>query len=467
MNYLKKKLNVKKPKNDDDDDYVEIHKPVVPLHPNVVKTNQQAFGYQQEEPEELPSDPDQLLEYLKQKELKRLGQEKERLKQIEEANKDKEDWKFFLSLTQKVQQTVSQTQSAIEKIKETSAVDQIINSEEEEIPKLAGEWIAFDEGGNPNHLNGKTEIEEQQENIETEEEKVEVVNNNINNKINLLDDFFAPATEEPAVCDIVENNYLDDPFDTSFVDVSSVSIEQAKELIKSQSSNEISELKLNFSDSQSIVKPSSIDISPVSPQQPQLKSFGNRLSRTSSRDSIMSNPFVCDMNDEEFEEYTSGTNTPLYSPNRRDSFDDQQTDYPVASAIADLTADFCQSVLSSEQTYHRVDKSQESEPQEFLSQEPEPEFKPQFESQRFELQEIEPQDEPQEIEPQEEPQEILPQVTEPKVEPQEVIEPEVGQETEPQEDAFDPFQTIHDDETPKRQSLTDEVLIINFFINNF
>ena len=456
MNYLKKKLNVKKPKNDDDDDYVEIHKPVVPLHPNVVKTNQQAFGYQQEEPEELPSDPDQLLEYLKQKELKRLGQEKERLKQIEEANKDKEDWKFFLSLTQKVQQTVSQTQSAIEKIKETSAVDQIINSEEEEIPKLAGEWIAFDEGGFPNHLNGKTETEEQQENIKLEE-KVEVANNNINNNINLLDDFFAPATDEPAVCDVVENNYLDDPFDTSFVDVSSVSIEQAKELIKSRSSNEISELKLNCSDSQSIVKPSSIDISPVSPQQPQLKSFGNRLSRTSSRDSIMSNPFVCDMNDEEFEEYTSGTNTPLYSPNRRDSFDDQQTDYPVASAIADLTADFCQSVLSSEQTFHRVDRSQEPEPepepepevQGFLSQEPEPEFKPQFELQKFEY------------------QEILPQETEPEVEPQEVIEPEIEQEIEPQEGGFDPFQTIHDDETPKRQSLTDEVLIINFFINNF
>lgn len=456
MNYLKKKLNVKKPKQDDDDDYVEIHKPVVPLHPNVVKTNQQAFGNQQEEPEVLPSDPDQLLEYLKQKELKRLSQEKERLKQIEEANKNKEDWKFFLSLTQKVQQTVSQTQSAIEKIKETSAVDQIINSEEEEIPKLAGEWIAFDEGGFPNHLNGKTETEEQQENIKLEE-KVEVANNNINNNINLLDDFFAPATDEPAVCDVVENNYLDDPFDTSFVDVSSVSIEQAKELIKSRSSNEISELKLNCSDSQSIVKPSSIDISPVSPQQPQFKSFGNRLSRTSSRDSIMSNPFVCDMNDEEFEEYTSGTNTPLYSPKRRDSFDDQQTDYPVASAIADLTADFCQSVLSSEQTFHRVDRSQEPEPepepepevQGFLSQEPEPEFKPQFELQKFEY------------------QEILPQETEPEVEPQEVIEPEIEQEIEPQEGGFDPFQTIHDDETPKRQSLTDEVLIINFFINNF
>jgi len=156
MNFLKKKLKVyNKPKHDDDDDY--DHYPIqVPPHPSTLNQDQTANGVPtqplQQEPE---ISADELLEQLREKEFVRKKEEKEKIKEKEENKKDREDWQFFLSLTAKVEDITSRTQSALEKLKDTSAVDEIINESDydyvpqndENAPKPAGSWIAFSEDG--------------------------------------------------------------------------------------------------------------------------------------------------------------------------------------------------------------------------------------------------------------------------------------------------------------------------------
>lgn len=147
----------------------------------------------------------------------------------------------------------------------------------------------------------------------------------------LLDDFgfnkepeVIPVAYQPVVFE--EEDYLDDPFDTSFVDVSTVAAKAAKELILSPVITKESEVIVeidgepdpfdtSYVDSaisgQSVVKPNSIDISPIeTPVTPQtLPDYSHRISRCSSRDSIMSNPFLQDLTDF-YTPYASGTHTP-------------------------------------------------------------------------------------------------------------------------------------------------------------
>ncbi len=156
MNYLKKKLKVhNKPKHDDDDDF-DNYIPPVPPHPSTLNQEQTTNGDTtqplQQEPE---ISADELLEQLREKEFVRKKEEKEKIKEKEESKKDREDWKFFLSLTAKVEDITTKTQSALEKLKDKSAVEEILNESdhnyvpenEENAPKPKGEWIAFSEEG--------------------------------------------------------------------------------------------------------------------------------------------------------------------------------------------------------------------------------------------------------------------------------------------------------------------------------
>ncbi len=146
---------------------------------------------------------------------------------------------------------------------------------------------------------------------------------------NLLDDF--GFNEEPEVIPVAyqpvvfeEEDYLDDPFDTSFVDVSTVAPKAAEELILSTDKqlencdfdldvdSEPDPFDTSYVESaisgQSVVKPNSIDITPIETPV-TLPDYSARLSRASSRDSIMSNPFLQDLNDY-YTPYASGAHTP-------------------------------------------------------------------------------------------------------------------------------------------------------------
>ena len=141
----------------------------------------------------------------------------------------------------------------------------------------------------------------------------------------LLDDFgfnkepvLIPVAYQPVVFE--EEDYLDDPFDTSFVNVSTVAPKAAKELILSTKSIQLDSdfdgepdpFDTSYVDStlsgQSVVKPNSIDISPIETPK-TLPDYSYRLSRCSSRDSIMSNPFLQDLTDY-YTPYASGAHTP-------------------------------------------------------------------------------------------------------------------------------------------------------------
>lgn len=93
------------------------------------------------------------LEELKAREEEHKRTEKEKLKQQEESKKDCEDWKYFLSLTAKVDAVTSKTQTVLTKLKDESAIKDIAKVEDpcfadrydESVPKTAGGWVAFEE----------------------------------------------------------------------------------------------------------------------------------------------------------------------------------------------------------------------------------------------------------------------------------------------------------------------------------
>ena len=144
----------------------------------------------------------------------------------------------------------------------------------------------------------------------------------------LLDDFgfnkepeVIPVAYQPVLFE--EEDYLDDPFDTSFVDVSTVAPKAAKELIRSSDTTkqldtnshldgEPDPFDTTYVESaitgQSVVKPNSIDISPIETPK-TFPDYSHRISRCSSRDSIMSNPFLQDLTDY-YTPYASGAHTP-------------------------------------------------------------------------------------------------------------------------------------------------------------
>ena len=181
MNFLKKKIkNVvqgKRNKDDDDDDF-DNYVPAVPPHPSKLAENGvpspaiENFASFQTNLNQASSVPDPTavlaiqdnqeqddtkenlsLEELKAREEEHKRTEKEKLKQQEESKKDNEEWKYFLSLTAKVEAVTSKTQSVLTKLKDESAVKEISTFEDpcfsdkydERAPKEAGGWIAFGE----------------------------------------------------------------------------------------------------------------------------------------------------------------------------------------------------------------------------------------------------------------------------------------------------------------------------------
>lgn len=195
MNFLKntkKKLQTavlgKRTKDDDDDDF-DNYIPEVPPHPSLdpnSQTNNNNFAasfvpdfnaafsqlssatdsiantlgsvvlpsFDTKEDEQDGEKKELSLEELKAKEEENKRIEKEKLRQQEESKKDREDWKFFLSLTAKVDDITSKTQSSLTKLKDESAVHEISKANDDPcyadqyddfVPKSAGGWVAFDE----------------------------------------------------------------------------------------------------------------------------------------------------------------------------------------------------------------------------------------------------------------------------------------------------------------------------------
>lgn len=179
MNYLKKKLklNHKSKHNEDDDDY-DNYVPPVPPHPSTLGQTLQTSAVPlpvstqsngdplQPLPDQTSVEPqisaEELLKQLKEKEFIRRQEEKEKIREQEKEKQNREDWQFFLNLTAKVEDITNKTQSALEKIKEKSTVEEIIqkaDSFEEYVPEhqqiivnKPGQWIAFGEDGHQQNL---------------------------------------------------------------------------------------------------------------------------------------------------------------------------------------------------------------------------------------------------------------------------------------------------------------------------
>lgn len=192
MNFLKKQIkNVVKGKRnkDDDDDDFDNYVPEVPPHPSTLTENgvlSATFTGNTEnllpsiqstltnsinpiadsdvksvagidstiDPE--PANPDKTklsLEELKAREEEHKQKEKEKLKEQEKSKENNEDWKYFLSLTAKVEAVTLKTKSTLNKLKDESAVKEInkiedpcyIDQFDAIAPKAAGGWIAFEE----------------------------------------------------------------------------------------------------------------------------------------------------------------------------------------------------------------------------------------------------------------------------------------------------------------------------------
>ncbi|CAG2104246.1 unnamed protein product, partial [Medioppia subpectinata] len=291
MNYLKKKLKLsQKPKHEDDDDY-DNYIPPVPPHPSTLVAGQvppplpppplsttlgssvitQSNGDPSQPlpapavTDEPPISSEELFKQLKEKEFIRRQEEKALIAAQEKDKQNREDWKFFLNLTAKVEDITNKTQSALEKLKDTSAVDDIVNQVDEGLDyvpepdivvvKSAGSWVAFTEDGQPpqplgNNLevfgwirhteDRETKPSKTPQQI-TEESLKKVAEEAVPETIHLessqlLDDFgfnkepeVIPVAYQPVLFE--EEDYLDDPFDTSFVNVSTVAPKAAAELI--------------------------------------------------------------------------------------------------------------------------------------------------------------------------------------------------------------------------------------------
>lgn len=180
MNYLKKKIKTvvhgNNKRKDDDDDF-DNYVPEVPPHPSILAdNNQQPFsstnfanfdsfasgtdgslkfpiGEIQSGQESSSNEPKLSLDELKAREEEHKKIEKEKLRQQEETKKDCEEWKYFLSLTAKVEAVTSKTQTVLNKLQTDSAVNDISKVEDPTFsdkydvtaPKTAGAWTAFEE----------------------------------------------------------------------------------------------------------------------------------------------------------------------------------------------------------------------------------------------------------------------------------------------------------------------------------
>lgn len=174
MNYLKKKIktttggvnnnnNNNNKEKDLEDDLYDEYVVEAPPHPSELI----ALGV---DPNEIDiNDPDKLRELYKKakeegkdKQVNSVLLAKQRQKEeIEEKKKTKEEWKFFDSITARVEQAVKESQKTLDQLKETSTVEKLTQPEYElrltadevfkssktvKQEKSADNWIDFGEG---------------------------------------------------------------------------------------------------------------------------------------------------------------------------------------------------------------------------------------------------------------------------------------------------------------------------------
>lgn len=252
MNYIKKKINKHKLANrnhDDDDVYDYI--PAVPPHPSELGKFPPVSAGEEE------------LNGLSEEEAKaRL----EKLQQIEEANRKKEEskksqeaWKFFEQLNQRVTDTVSKTQTVIDTLKDSTTADELTKQAEEELgfaapesPESAvddfgatfepGSWATFEEGAGIDDLPVKVKSPEEESKGKTP----------VDPSIPPIPVSTEPIYPEPVPVDLSSDNFGadfdtafavpleeegDDPFDTSYVSVSLVEAKTAAKVITSSDSS--------------------------------------------------------------------------------------------------------------------------------------------------------------------------------------------------------------------------------------
>lgn len=245
MNYLKKKLKSHKRGHEDPEDF-DDYIPVAPPHPSeVLRLEQEAARLAKATPEELAA-----IEDKKKK-------EEERLAAKEEAKKDSEGWKFFEGLTARVNDTVTKTQAVADKFKDSTTAEELTrqadielgfldpvgpDEEEERGASFAkGQWIGFGESAS-----GQDDDNWGEKAVQTRKASVIVAIQEESSDPtfcqNLLDDFgFGPPTSSsdnnlaapqvPVLYDSCNEEIEDDPFDTSYVNVSLVAKKAAEEAI--------------------------------------------------------------------------------------------------------------------------------------------------------------------------------------------------------------------------------------------
>lgn len=254
MNFLRKKLKQhKKHANDDDDldDYI----PPVPPHPSeLAKLEEQAKDLLTCDNLSVIVSESNALGSTATATTTTSHATPSGLPSKHKVDKDKEEWKFFEQLTAKVEEAVVRTQSNLDELKKASAAEEIAKkseySDEDDIPvddeffeetgKVTGvvakgtaNWVALDEGTTKTNEKDKIKSPSPTEPISSEQSNPIVNSSNeisqqpINPPVDLLDDFGFGEEPKPsesvqpsAVLFDYENDYLDDPFDTSFVDIS-------------------------------------------------------------------------------------------------------------------------------------------------------------------------------------------------------------------------------------------------------
>lgn len=249
MNYLKKKLKSHKRGHDDPEDF-DDYIPVAPPHPSeILRQQQEADRLKNATPEQLAA-----IEDKKQQEIDRLAAK-------EEAKKGSEGWQFFEQLTARVNDTVTKSEKVIEKLKDSTTAAELTRQADIELGFLdpvgpdeedergasfaKGQWVGFGEsaGGQDNWAEEGTSV---QETNQLRKASVVVAIEEPTDPTtvqNLLDDFgFGPpvtsdsdnnlaAPSIPVLYDSSNEAIEDDPFDTSYVNVSLVAKKSAEESI--------------------------------------------------------------------------------------------------------------------------------------------------------------------------------------------------------------------------------------------
>lgn len=338
MNFLKKKIKTVKTvvhgkRKDDDDDDFDNYVPEVPPHPSTLADNGTpstsslfpvnfpahfqstldslgsvadstvkslvGLGLSDAQTPEEEAKENLSLDQLKEREQEHKKAEKDKIKQQEESKKDNEEWKYFLSLTAKVEAVTSKTQSALTKLKDESAVDEIsaledpcfLDRYDQSAPKVAGGWIAFEEQEQVNPADpilkqptGKCTrptsyeppfykdafsfLEAAAPPVQPQDESTQKLARE------LIDDFGftnpAPGIPAPPLENLSLADLDIDPFDTSFIDIEAIKSGKSVKPTELIQDLDLTQVEFDPFDTSHIATPTIIDKTEVVPEETEV-----------------------------------------------------------------------------------------------------------------------------------------------------------------------------------------------------